>query len=365
MRLSLLRVDQFRAFQAAEIRPAPGCNFLLGGNGSGKTSLLEAAYLLAYGRSFRGGAHEALIRHGASRFQVFSEWHDGARERRLGLAREARNWTARVDGAPAETLAALHAACAVVCFEPGSHALLEGGGELRRRFLDWGLFHVEQDFLPTWRRYQRALRQRNALLKQAPAAGLLAPWDREIVAEGERLDALRQGYLARLQPQAARIAAHLLPELGDLELQHVRGWPAGLGLAEALVQGEGRDLRLGFTGVGPHRGDFRVRYRALQGIDVLSRGQEKLTALALLLAQAEDLASRRGDWPVLLLDDLGSELDRPHQALVWSWLAERPVQALVTGTEPPAAALRAPIEAMFHVERGAADGSRVEGAPPG
>lgn len=353
MRLVRLRLEHFRAFAALDFAPPPGRSLILGGNGAGKTSLLEAIYLLAYGRSFRGGALEALVAGGADGFRIFSQWirSDGATHR-LGLARQGRQWEARVDGAPVPTLGELHRACAVVCFEPGSHALLEGGGELRRRFVDWGLFHVEPGFLPVWRRYQRALRQRNALLKQSPAISALTPWERELAEAGTSLDGYRRAYLQRLAPGLSRIAGTLLTELGAAALHHVPGWPADLALDEALSQARPRDLRLGFTSVGPHRGDWRVRYSELAGIDVLSRGQEKLTALATLLAQADDMAALAGEWPVLLLDDLGSELDRRHQALVWEWLRERPAQVLVTGTEAPAEEVGASVEATFHVEQG-------------
>ena len=353
MQLARLQLEDFRAFATLDIAPAPGRSLILGGNGAGKTSLLEAIYLLAYGRSFRGGAHEALVRQGADGFSVFSRWvgADG-RERRIGVARQGRQWRARLDGAPVESLAAVHQACAVVCFEPGSHALLEGSGDPRRRFLDWGLFHVEPRFLPVWRRYQRALRQRNALLKLSPARAELAPWERELAESGSQLDHFRVGYLAALGPAFEALARWLLGELGTGGLRYSRGWPPDLELAEALEQARSRDLRLGFTSVGPHRGDWRPHYAGLPGIATLSRGQEKLTALAALLAQADHMAASGPGWPVVLLDDLGSELDRAHQAAVWDWLQARPVQVLVTGTEAPAAEVGASVDAVFHVEQG-------------
>lgn len=353
MQLARLQLEDFRAFATLAFEPAAGRNLILGGNGAGKTSLLEAIYLLAYGRSFRGGAHEALVRQGAEGFSVFSSWRQAdGRERRAGLARQGRQWQARLDGEPVESLAAIHQACAVVCFEPGSHALLEGSGDPRRRFLDWGLFHVEHGFLPVWRRYQRALRQRNALLKLSPALAELLPWERELAEAGTQLDRFRADYLAALQPAFGDLAGRLLGELGAGTLQHSRGWPADLGLDDALEQARSRDLRLGFTSVGPHRGDWRPQYAGLAGISTLSRGQEKLTALAALLAQAGHMAASGAEWPVILLDDLGSELDRAHQAAVWAWLQSRPVQVLVTGTEAPAGEVGAAVEAVFHVEQG-------------
>src|SRR5690606_38773005 len=180
----------------------------------------------------------------------------------------------------------------------------------------------------------------------------LIPWERELAEAGTALDQFRNRYLAALEPGFRELAGRLLPELGAASLHAGRGWPAELALEEALAQARPRDLRLGFTSVGPHRGDWRPRYAGLPGLATLSRGQEKLTALAALLAQAGHLAAAAGDWPLILLDDLGSELDRAHQRAVWAWLRSCPVQVLVTGTEAPAGEVGADVDAVFHVEQG-------------
>src|SRR5487761_2161853 len=170
MQFVRLVIDDLRCFQHLAVSPRPGINVFAGGNGTGKSSLLEAAYMLSHGRSFRAGAAEALLRRGATTWTVHAELrHATEQTRLLGLTREAEGWRARVDGQPVATLAALIEHCAVICFEPGSHALIAGPGEERRRFLDWGVFHVEQNFQPVWRRYRRALRQRNTLLRGAAA----------------------------------------------------------------------------------------------------------------------------------------------------------------------------------------------------
>lgn len=350
MRLTRLDVQRLRRLEPASINPGPTLNWITGDNGAGKTSLLEAIHLLAYGRSFRGPVRDGLIRTGAESLEVFAEWQEAARQRRVGLRHTGQTWEGRLDGAAATALGELCAALAVVTFEPGSHALVSGGGEPRRRWLDWGLFHVEQEFLPLWRRYSRALKQRNALLKGRPKADQLEAWEHELAEAGEPLTSRRQAYLDRLQPQLAAVARDLVPSLGEASLEFQPGWRRQeLSLADALLLARERDLMAGYTSVGPHRADWRIAYAARPGRESLSRGQAKLTALACLLAQAEDYAVERGEWPVVALDDLASELDRAHQQQLLERLRASGAQVFITGTEKPADIGSAE---LFHVEHG-------------
>lgn len=354
MRLTRLDVRQLRCLGEVEFRPAPGLNLITGGNGAGKTSLIEAVHLLGYGRSFRGRVRDGLIRSGQPHLELYAEWLDGqGRARRAGLRHAGGDWEARLDGAPAPSLTELCAELAVVTFEPGSHELIAGGAEHRRRFLDWALFHVEPGFLPVWRRYARALKQRNALLKRAPAVSALAPWDRELAEAGESLSRLRGDYLARLELVLVATAGEFLPELGPAGLRFLPGWRRDeSSLEDALLLGRERDLALGYTSQGPHRADWRVDYLGLPGREALSRGQEKLTALACVLAQARAFAADRGEWPLVCLDDLGSELDRPHQHQALASVLASGAQVLLTATESPSLPPGVEPAARFHVERG-------------
>src|SRR5579859_3106691 len=178
MRLDSLRISGLRCLGDVSLSLEPGVTVFSGANGAGKTSILEAAFLLSHARSFRSGAKDALLQRGAGAFSVFVELrHDDGRSRRLGLGRQGVRWDARIDG-EAASLSELVGECAVVCFEPGSHALIAGGAEERRRYLDWGVFHVEHEFISAWRRYQRALKQRNTLLRAASTVpeSLFLPW---------------------------------------------------------------------------------------------------------------------------------------------------------------------------------------------
>ena len=192
------------------------------------------------------------------------------------------------------------------------------------------------------------------MLRQGRADAQLDAWEHELAQAGEAITLQREAYVARLQPHVDALIAEILPAAGGLSLSLQPGWRRQeLGLADALLLARERDIAQGHTTVGPHRADLRLEFRDLPGRDGLSRGQTKLAALVLLLAQASQLAAHAGHWPVLQLDDLASELDRHHQQRVLQVLAGSGAQVFVTGTDPvPAlAALDIPCE-RFHVEHG-------------
>jgi DNA replication and repair protein RecF len=237
LQLTLLRVRDLRCLAEAELRPDPRLTLVVGPNGAGKSSLVEAIHVLGYGRSFRGRIRDGLVRSGAPALELYAEWKDaGGQAHRAGLRHGGEKFEARLDGAPAPSLTELCARIAVVTFEPGSHDLIGGGAEHRRRYLDWGLFHVEPEFLPWWRRYARALKQRNAALKSGPGPAALAPWERELAEAGEVITRMRQAYLSRLEPFVATEGSTYLSELGPVSLEFRPGWKRpDLSLADALL----------------------------------------------------------------------------------------------------------------------------------
>jgi DNA replication and repair protein RecF len=354
MRLEQLRMCGLRCLTDVSLALDPAINVFVGDNGAGKTSVLEAAFLLSHARSFRSGAREALVQRGMSQLALYAEvrHHDEAAVERVGLGRSGARWEARING-ESVSIGQLVQVCAVVCFEPGSHALIAGAAEERRRYLDWGVFHVEPDFLTLWRRCQRALKQRNSLLRggAADGEGLFEPWEWELSQAAALLDLQRRAYLDLLRPCLEASMAALLPELGAMELRYRRGWSEDASLAEQLIMQRGRDLARGHTSLGPHRADWTVSFERAPLREHLSRGQEKLAALACVLAQAALYARQRGDWPVVCLDDLASELDQVHQAAVVTQLRNAGAQVLLTGTELPGALQGIPAR-LFHVEQG-------------
>ncbi|MHC1480947.1 DNA replication/repair protein RecF [Frateuria aurantia] len=365
MQLKRMYIRGLRCLESVDIDLAPGLNVFVGDNGAGKTSVLEAAFLLSHGRSFRSGNKDALTQRGQTRLELFAEVvrADAApSSTRVGLGREGGRWQARLNGSDA-SLGELVLECPVVCFSPGSHALVSGAAEERRRYMDWGLFHVEQTFLPAWRRYQRALKQRNALLRSAQrdSRALYIPWEHELAHSGEIIDACRRRYVDALRDPLGDVATLLLPELGAVTLAYQQGWPDGQSLQDQLALSYERDLMRGHTRHGTHRADLLLTFEQVPGKEYFSRGQEKLAALCLYLAQCIHFRQCRGEWPVFCLDDLASELDISHQMALWSLLAGHQQQILVTGTSAPAG-FETSEARMFHVEHGRVSAS--ETPPP-
>ena len=355
MYLSRLRIQNLRNIADLELDLASGFNAFTGGNGAGKTSLLEAAYLLSHGNSFRTRQVEHLARRGGADLALFGQIATAGSTHRLGLQRAAGRWVARVDGETPPNLAALFSACAVVGFDPGSHALISGGAELRRSFLDWGVFHVEHDFTFWSRRFRRALRQRNAILKQEADDAALTAWDEEFIQAAEQLTAQRERYAIALAHELTRLLQIYLPELGAATIAFRAGWDRSAELSDVLASKRPRDRLLGHTTRGPHRADWVLSFAQAPSYEHLSRGQEKLCAIACMLAQARLYRDQRGEWPIIVLDDFCSELDAAHQELALASLVGEGAQVLLTGTElPPRLVEFSPPQRWFHVEQGQA-----------
>lgn len=354
MRLTRLKIDQLRCLREVDLQADPSLNLLVGANGAGKTSVLEGLHCLSSGRSFRSGGQENLIGRGAEAFTVFAEVLDANGEARaLGLQRMRSGWRGRVDGREVSSLGEFARVAAVICFEPQSHELISGSGEGRRRLLDLALFHVEPDYLALWRRFQRALKQRNAALRDRGYARNAEVWEQPLAAAGEAVAKLRGQWCERLSSWVEASLGELLPELGRAGLGWRRGWSAEEDLASALLQSRERDRELGYTIRGPQRSDLKIELAESGGRYELSRGQQKLVALALLLATATAMRERLGHSPIIALDDLPSELDSGKQQACLRWCAGLEAQLWITGTQLPNGLDDWPHSARrFHVEQG-------------
>lgn len=353
MILSELRLENLRNISELVINPGSGVNLFTGGNGAGKTSILEAVYVLSHASSFRTRRGEILVQRNRERLSIFGEIRQSCGSTaRLGLSQESGRWIARVDGHTPASLSALLERCAVVCFEPGSHALISGASEERRRFLDWGVFHVEPAFVDIARRYRRALRQRNAALREGSGDAELSVWDGELAAAAVPFSGARTRYMDRFVPVLGGLLARYLPELGGAEVRASPGWKTEESLASVLGEAREVDRQRGHTTRGPHRADWSVRFDNVPRREQLSRGQEKLCAIACMLAQAELYRLDHGEWPIVILDDLPSELDHEHQDQVLLSL-QGASQLFLTCTEVPATLHRTgtPFN-QFHVEQG-------------
>lgn len=345
MSLTALRLKSFRNVAEAAIEPASRINWLAGPNGSGKTSVLEAIHVLARGRSFRTGSMQAVIQDGEAALRVVARRSEP--EQVLGVERSRREWRGRIDGQECRRVSVFAQALPLVLVEPASHRLIDGGPDVRRSFLDWGLFHVEHGYLEDWRRYARLLRQRNATLKQGFSDSTLDALEPAMAEAAEQVDRMRERYVHRLAASAARVLAAVELRVPELVLDYRPSDAGRADYAGALRDGRDRDREQGFTRIGPHRADLSIRADGRLAAPRLSRGQQKLVALVLKLAELDAL--RAGALrPLLLLDDPVSELDLPHFDQLWGWLADQDVQTWIAAVERPPGAP----DAMFHVEQG-------------
>jgi DNA replication and repair protein RecF len=348
MSLAELTVSNLRCIENAKLDVTGGLTLIWGGNGSGKTSLLEAMFLLGRGRSFRTRNTDRLIRRGSDHLRVVGRLGTASDSSLvIGVELAGEGVAARIGGRTAGSLAELSQAFPVQAIEPGVHRLVEEGGAGRRRWIDWAVFHVEPQFVDTWVRYTRALKQRNAALKTDPAQAAL--WDGELARLGEMIAGSRERLLKQLEPhwQDAVSALSGLP----VELHYLRGWSQEHSLQEALVAARARDEARALTHAGPHRADVAVRLYGRPAREVLSRGQQKLVAVAMMLAQLRFLQAATATTPTLLLDDPAAELDAEHLERFIAQVSQLKSQLVVTSLHPQSRLFGSPARS-FHVEHG-------------
>ena len=356
MHLARVAGENFRLFERFELAPGPRLNLILGPNASGKTSLLEAIYALGRGRSFRAASPEIAGAQGAHWWVHGRIAEAGAADHLLGIGWAPAGTQLRLDQADVGVLDLVRR-LPVQVLEPESHRLLEDGPAYRRRYLDWGVFHVEQRFYEAWRRYQRALKQRNHSLKSAESRTEIESWNAELAAAGEEVHAHRVAHCAALCQSLGEAIGRLLGPV-EWTLELAAGWPAHKTLADALADHLEQDVRQAKTLAGPHRAELRLKLAGRSAKRQVSRGQQKLLVGALLLTQASLVARHSGSAPILLVDDFPAELGRPYQAALLALLQDYPGQVFVTAIEATEALKARRESPVFHVEHGRVDGAK-------
>lgn len=357
MRITQVAAESLRSFERLRFEPHSHINIFHGANAAGKTTVLEAVYFGARAGSFRARRLDEVIRERASSTRV-SLWVRGDESPAPPVpwsvsCRRGEAQIQRFD--ESSNRRELAEAIPVALVDRQLHRVFEEGPVYRRRYLDWGLFYVEPSFFGLWRRYERALRQRNQALRQKLGAQQIQAWEPELVATGEALHRLRREHLAILE-QEARV--WLLAMLGTerFNLQLVAGWEESISLQKALEAGFEGDRKMGFTHAGPHRAELRLRFEGHEARSFVSRGQQKMLSVAMVLAQASLVAKHRQQYPVILLDDLEAELSQDWQNRLLAALKNYPGQSLVTSLEwrvaPGVAGLSPSDYRLFHVEQG-------------
>lgn len=341
MRLNSLQVLRLRGVSDANLSLSEGVNWIVGGNAAGKTTLLEAVFLLGRGKSFRGSRYGGLVQRGRRDAQVYADVVVGGRGRRIGVIKTSDGVHWWENGVRRGSLDDLGLRVNVRVIGENAQRLVEGDPDLRRRFLDWNVFHVEPGYRETYARFRRILAQRNAWLRLGGRGSAL--WDTAYSTVAEEVTRQRRSFVSAMAEGFGEISAAC--GLGqEVSVEFTRGWPEGEGLISCLQRTKPADVERGYTWYGPGRGDLVVRVDGCAAVG--SRGQNKIAVAALQLA-AQRVWTQAGMECVWLLDDLGAELSGASLRRVWSVITGSDAQVLATAVEPPPFG-----GAMFHVERG-------------
>lgn len=353
MSLQKLDIYNVRNIRQASIQPSPAVNLIYGNNGSGKSSLLEAIFILGRAQSFRTAQIKKVIHFDSKELIVAGRaLQNTGHIATLGVQMDGNNTLIRIDQQNIENRAQLAYALPLQLIYPKSYQLLDGSPHFRREFMDWGAFHHFPEFLPAWRRFKKALQQRNALLK-AKQLKQLDVWNHELQEYGTIVADFRRLYIARLTPVFTDIAAQFLA-LNNIVIKAFSGWDESRDYLQILQAESEKDLRYGFTNSGPHRGDFLIMIDSRHANDFVSRGQLKLIILALKLAQVKLLDSYFRNAGCVLIDDLSAELDPANRSRLIRFLADLQVQIFMTAMEIKDFGDMSPVKdyRMFHVEHG-------------
>jgi DNA replication and repair protein RecF len=363
VRLLSLEIRDFRNIARATLEPSPSATVLVGRNGQGKTNLLESIYLLATLKPLRASRLAELVRFGAERARIEGRFDGpgGIRQVAVEVAPGAR--LAFLDGKPQDRLDAYFEGLAAVCFSPDDLLLVKGGPEGRRRFLDRAAFNRWPAVLEEAREFVRALRARNAALRGA-APEVEESFRAPLVRAAARLLVRRRTLVEELAPRVAwafaEISGPLAPAAGlayrPAAGMRVEGGEEALAarLDEILALRAGRDREKGYTSAGPHMDDLVLALGGRGARPFGSQGQQRALVLALKIAEIENLRAVMGRPPLLLLDDVSSELDPEKNEYLLRYLAGLPAQAFLTATDrrllEPAAG---PGAVFYGVENGA------------
>jgi DNA replication and repair protein RecF len=348
MTIRQLSLTDFRNLRSTTLDFDAHFNLVVGNNGSGKTSLLEAIYVLCQGQSFRTHQLRQCICNQKASFLLFGKFEDF----KAGLSRSAQKLDIHVNGESVKRRSELVSRVPVNIVNSDSFALIEGAPQKRRALLDWCLFHVEQGYADAWVEFRHALRQRNRLLKSRKDLKLLDYWDEHLVRPSLLIHRMRQQQSLDLERILADDLAGLLDGI-PIEIEFQRGWPQGNELSESLAEQRQRDISSGFTNSGIHRDDLVLTSGGVRVNEVLSRGQSKRLCLALLLAALKLVGEKSGKRIMLLIDDLHSELDTEARASVYGQLAEMDLQLFVSNIDSAVPReLQAKECKLFHVDHG-------------
>lgn len=339
MEITSIRLTDYRNYRDQTLDFAPGINVLAGGNAQGKTNMLEAVRLCSIGRSHRTPRDRELIREGTHQARIALKWRklDGCHDL-AALLPDTSVKQIRVDGKLLRRSGELMGMIATVLFAPEDLMLVKSGPGERRRFMDMELSQIRPVYYYALQRYNRALKQRNNLLRDIAAQpaliNTLDSWDELLIAEGAQIARMRAEFVDMLNGFAGQHHGHITDGQENLTCRYISGVDAGnaqKSMSDGVKQARKRDMAAGTTTFGPHRDDLMLM---IDGHDVRvfgSQGQQRTTALSLKLSELSVMHNECGEWPVLLLDDVMSELDPRRRRMLLTCISG--VQTIVTCTD--------------------------------
>ena len=327
--LTQLNIHGLRNISEMQLALHPRFNFFYGPNGSGKTSILEAVYLLGAGYSFRTREITPLVQHGQSTLTVFSKTQA---QDTISVQKSLSGSTiVRRNQQPCQRASDLAHSLPCQLFYQDLFQIIDAGPGTRRAVLDWGVFHVEPTYHELWKNYRHVLKQRNALLRQKAPRSQYAPWDKLLVNLSHELDGLRATYFVKW----SQVFQDFLKRLTDITcaIRYQKGWDkkaSGKTLQVLLEEQFEQDVQRQYTHSGAHQADILFDVEVLKAKHNLSRGQQKIILIALKLAQAQLLSVPC----VYLMDDITIELDALHVARLFACLQHLPGQFFLTTVHP-------------------------------
>lgn len=336
-----ITINNCRSLNSVSLEFSPDLNIIVGPNASGKTSLLEALNILSKGRSFRTSHINEVITENKDSILVSAGIANNTTNEnddlsQMGIEKSTNKTKIRINKQDIYTQAELSAYLPITVIHPNSIDLITGSPAIRRSYIDWIAFYIFPDFLSKWKKYQHVLRQRNICLKSQKHIHSLDKWTEELVLLQPDLIRYRSEVIKLLQPIITTICEHLLSGL-NIQLEIKTGFPKELDLsAESLLayykQKYDYELKVKRTTAGSHRADFDILMNSTPAIESASRGQLKLLAVCLLLAQSNSISTAISGQGVLLIDDLAAELDASNKELLLKYLHKLNKQLIITST---------------------------------
>jgi len=364
MSIQKISIQNFRNISTETLTLCPQFNFITGLNGSGKTSLLESIYLLSTGRSFRTHKINNLICSKAPDLEItlfgcLTNIESSPQNlAKIGIRKSKSAYQIRINGENIKSASALAKLSPTLIIDPLSFNLLLGVAKNRRKFIDWGVFHVEHDFSIFWNQYIYCLKQRNTLLRTAKLADpQILFWDEKISDLGEKISISRVNFTDKF----ICILNEILVKFdfsSKLSISYYKGWDKTLSLKETLIKYRKKDLEKKYTQFGPHRSDLLIYVDKKRADEVLSRGQQKILIIAMHLAKIKYLSKYINKNTVLLIDDIAAELDKKNLERVFDQLLELETQVFCTLLDAQNFNLipnQIEKYKMFHVEHGSID----------